>query len=103
MKHNIHAFSRTHTLNKDNQQSGLLTNFQNIVNVANEDVVNDDQTFVELLTNFQNTINVANEDVMIKHLLDFLLNFQNIVKMLQMKMLTMIKHGAKCGLKRKPQ
>jgi hypothetical protein len=57
MKHNTHAFSKTHTLNKESQQSGLLTNFQNIVNVANEDFVNDDQTFVGLPTNFQKAEN----------------------------------------------
>ncbi len=63
MKHNTHAFSKTHMFNKESQQNKLFTNFQNIVNVANEDVVNDDQTFVGLLTNFQNIVNVANEDV----------------------------------------
>ncbi len=47
MKHNTHAFSRTHMLNKESQQSGLLTNFQNIVNVANEDV-NNDQTWSKM-------------------------------------------------------
>ncbi len=63
MKPNTHAFSRTHTFKKESQQSGFLTNFQKIINVANEDVVNDDQTFVGLLTNFQKIVNVANEDV----------------------------------------
>lgn len=63
MKHNTHAaYSRTHTLSKESQQSELSTNFQNIVNVANEDVT-DDQTFVGLPTNFPNIINVANENV----------------------------------------
>jgi hypothetical protein len=57
----------------------FLQTFQNFINIANEDVVNDDETFVELLTNSQNIINVANEDV------------------------NDIKHGAKCDLKRKPQ
>jgi hypothetical protein len=63
MKPNTHACSKTHKLSKESQQSGLSTNFQNIENVANGDVVTDDQTFVGLPTNFQNIINVANEDV----------------------------------------